>query len=55
MNPNIDFYYNKGRVFSSYAIPSEIDRCGDKLYVITESGWSSNKDLVPKENKCFLY
>ncbi|MCC6815990.1 MAG: hypothetical protein IT267_06225 [Saprospiraceae bacterium] len=38
-----------GRVFSSYAIPSEIDSCGDKLWVITESDRSSTTVLFPGE------
>lgn len=34
-----------GRVISSYAIPSEIDSCSDKLWVITESDRSSTTVL----------
>lgn len=38
-----------GRIFSSYAIPSEMVSCGDKLWVITESGRSSTAVLFPGE------
>jgi hypothetical protein len=38
-----------GRVFLSYAIPSEIDSCGDNLWVITESDRSSTTVLFPGE------
>jgi hypothetical protein len=38
-----------GRVFSSYAIPSEMVSSGDKLWVITESDRSSTTVLFPGE------